>query len=404
MGFDIAIYNASCFDGNRVINSAKAAYLYGDKVRVYDIPRIEKYIPENLSDSLKIIDKMIIALQQRHPLLFIEGTKYSKIDPNLFSGEVFLDPGIDNPKYNEFLELISSDLTIKDTREKAYEFGFTNEDIKMINQYLDVCIECEGITNRYYNIFFLKEYKRIWWSVYGIRQLTRSGYTSEEYDKMLKHLNIEIVQPVLDSKTALLDYESFENSFLKDHSFKIMNDTIRDSKIESLFLSMWATSYLSEYAISSLPGFEEAAVDEIIDIRKELNKYIIPYRAAILKMAGNIKEVPDTESLQRECMVLYLRDIEPQVASINAAIADNNVFKNIAKNFVTSEKTWASMGALATAFITTGDIANALSVGTAAAFGGWSIAKSIISSLEEKKKIKDNEIFFLYQAGKKLKR
>ena len=56
------------------------------------------------------------------------------------------------------------------------------------------------------------------------------------------------------------------------------------------------------------------------------------------------------------------------------------------------------------AVATTGDIANAVSIGAATALAGLSITEGIVSTLEEKKKIKDNEIFFLYEAGQRLKK
>ena len=45
MNFEVAIYNTLCVDEIRVLNSIKAAYLYADKVRVYDhiIPLVSLY-------------------------------------------------------------------------------------------------------------------------------------------------------------------------------------------------------------------------------------------------------------------------------------------------------------------------------------------------------------------------
>lgn len=402
MSFDIAIYNRECVNGNQVTNSVKAAYLYGDEVRVYDNPRLQEYDQESISKLNDQKNDELMVFLEKYPSINLIGPISKNIVDGEFSrafrelGDIKLkelrslaEQAIERAKRSNSEILDNNDVV---TKVKAYE-----------NEARNTMLRFSNIALREINIFVYKVLTELSNFKATLRTQSKPNYSNEAYYQELTRMNVQIIENKISVETVFDDYWGFQDRFINDKGFKIWNcnDSI---STESMFPSMWVPSYLSEYAISSLPGFEEASVDEIIDIRKELNKYIVPYRAAMLKMAQTIKDIPDTESLQRECMALYLREIEPKVVTINTAINDNNVFKNIAKSIVTDEKTWASMGALATAFITTGDIANALSVCAAITFGGLSIAKSVISTLEEKKKIKDNEMFFLYQAGKQLKK
>ena len=79
------------------------------------------------------------------------------------------------------------------------------------------------------------------------------------------------------------------------------------------------------------------------------------------------------------------------------------MFKNIAKSVITEKETWVGAGALIAGLATSGDIASAISMGTAVMMGGLSVSKGITKTMEENKKIKENEMYFLYEAGKKLR-
>lgn len=350
MGLDIAIYNGMSGEGQKIINSIKSAYLYSDHVRVYDF-----FLPLNIDrDSI-----------------------------------LSLIP--DNPDARELIRLITDNI----------DDDFFSWD-KILPENMDyhtaMKILCDELNKNIMKNHFIQSY-----SLGELRDRDFSDNSWEQCVKKLKKMGVRYIAPL--SETELGYHVSYPTiQFLNDKGFKVINDTSILPIMSLHPTSIWSPAYLSEYVVSTLPGFEDATLDEIVDIREELDKYVIPFRAAIIKMAQTIKEVPNSDSFQRDCMTVYLREIEPQVAAINAAIDDNNVFKNIAKKVVTNKETWASVGALVTAFATTGDIANAVSIGAATALAGLSITEGIVSTLEEKKKIKDNEMFFLYEAGQRLKK
>ena len=358
MGFDIAIYNGYSGDGNKVINSVKAAYLYADEVRVYDnlipigfnVDEIKKYNEEEKEYSIKY--------QVNDPY-------YLEVYELEDDGKIQKISDLNSKKYKEFLLLHGKYIS-------------RMEDRSYIN-------ECERID--------------LW------RKKANSSYSALTYQEKMSKLGVKFILPANESRpdrNSLYELAlQLPLVFMEDSGFKVLNQ--EPYNIETIVTSMLTPSALAEYTISTLPGFEEASIDEIKDIRRELDKYIIPYRAAMLNMAQTIKDIPDTESLQRECVTVYLREIEPKVHAINAAIKDNNVFMNIARSLITEKETWIAAGALVAGFSTTGDIASAISMGTAVALGGISISKGITETMEELRNIKKNEMYFLYGTTEKLR-
>ena len=320
MSFEVAIYNAGCDDGKRVIDSIKAAYLYADKVRVYDFLYSEYF------------DKTLVANEQSRQFR-------SRIDYGI--------PGFNTA------EIVADSFS--------------------------------RVTN----------------NMHHLRQQNNSRYNKKQYRTDLNRLGIKLIAPKVNANNLGRINEVFREFVVrcrKDPGYKLFNSYPRYKGVDSQISSLLVTALLSEHAISKLPGFENASIDEMIDIRDELDGYIVPYRNAIVDMSRKINGIQDKESLRQECVTLYLNEIEPRVAAINEAVRDNNVFKNIARSAITSELGWTGIGSMAVAIATKGDISNAL-MSTAIAVGGYSITKGIKITQERKKELQENELYFLYEAG-----
>ena len=349
MDFEIAIFNGYCDDGNKIMNSVKTAYLYADKVRVYDFYKPQGYENEKKAD-------------------------YNE-EENRRIRKIYTSDG----RLNE--EVVSAVLD-----------RCSDEELERLLRDLDNRVDYLTIKQEIEQIIIARE-------------LSSNQYISERFHRTLARMGIEYIEPVIFTKKSVPDlkrsFDYIQKIYVDDKGFKVLNDTSLFNK--SVIPSMWTPTYLADYTIASLPGFEEATVDEIIDIRKELDKYIIPYRSAILRMAKSIKETPDSESLYRECEYLYHQEVEDKVAAINAAVRDNNVFMNIAKSLTTEKEAWVCIGALFFAFATSADIVSAVSMGTAITTGGISVSKGVLNTLDKKKKIEGNEMFLVYETGKKLR-
>jgi hypothetical protein len=70
----------------------------------------------------------------------------------------------------------------------------------------------------------------------------------------------------------------------------------------------------------------------------------------------------------------------------------------------TDGKTWTAAAGLASVVAATGTVLSPLSIGTAAAFGALSIGGGVMKTLENERKLQENEMFFLYETGNELKK
>ena len=363
MSFDIAIYNGFSVDSKKIYNSIKAAYLYADNVRVYD--------PIFSLSSRK-------AAEQR-----LKDTLVNRAYSDVFSKYPFIkDESIDlESRYSQAVKLFFNDALELDDVPEMYYLTTT----LLMTIYSRMSTEVE--LNRVRNDFSLLD---------------------SRYSEVINKTHSQLIRPTVDAMVdprELFNYcSSFPEIFSNDKGFKFLHDIPLGSEVSKMAQDISPVA-LSEHAISSLPGFEDATIDEIIDIRKELNKYIIPYRAAILEMAEEIKTIPDSESLEKECERIYLKKIQPQVEAINNAVEENHILLNIAKKLLTDDKVWGVVAGLAISFATTGNIFSAVSGATVATLGSWGIASGFAETHIERRKIKDtNEMYFLFEAGNKLKR
>ena len=235
------------------------------------------------------------------------------------------------------------------------------------------------------------------------REKSFEKYNREIYLRDLTRMGVEFIYPKISTDPGITwrQIDSFYNRLTNDSGFKLINSDLGYLNNASIVTRNFP-SYLSEYAITALPSFEEATIDEIIDIKKELEKYIIPYRIAIIEMAQQVREIPDSESLQQECERLYNSLIDGKVQAINEAIRDNNVFKNIASTAATSGTLWAGISTLSLAVAANTEIEKTLA-SIAISLAGYSIVNGLKTTWDNEKKIKHNEMYFLYETGKKLR-
>lgn len=351
MDFVINIFNGFSTDSEKILNSVKAAYMYADKVKVFD-----PLLPNSARNTIEREAKRL----------------YSEAD--------IMDLIKRNPSLNRELGL----------SERFYNLASIKK-AGILNQEESISLQ------RYFNALYME-------MVLSKSKETESGRGYLER-KVLKNelvkLGVELIDPSVCFALSL-DTHYVEDLFLNEKGFKISNDRLPGDEA-NLKLSAFAGA--SNKTIASLPGFANVSVDQLGGIRKELDKYIIPYRSAMIEMAEAIKSIPDTESFEEEYTNLYLKKIQPKVEEIRAAVHDNNFFKNVFISVVTDEKVWGSFGAMLVGLTSKQSWLDAIGPAGFAGLVGFAsadIAKSMKSTLEADEKNRKKEMYFLYQMEKEV--
>ena len=167
---------------------------------------------------------------------------------------------------------------------------------------------------------------------------------------------------------------------------------------------------VSDNIIHRLPSFDQAPVDEILDIRKELHDPLIRFRAKMLEYSDSIQVMPWNKDFVSECSILYEKEIAPAILEIEERTKENSFIRNLAKNVITDGDFLKSSGGLMVGVAAAGVISSfsqAVSMDTAiiATGGAWAVQK-IATTYDEynktKREIAKNDLYFYYQAGKRL--
>ena len=169
---------------------------------------------------------------------------------------------------------------------------------------------------------------------------------------------------------------------------------------------------VSDNMIKRLPSFEFAAVDEILDIRKDLDSSLSRYRAKVLEYSDSIQTMPWDDDFGAECSILYNKEVVPAILEIEERTKENTFLKNLGYSFLSSENFFRSLGGLVAGVAAGGVISTVSQVmSTDAAMvvsgGAWAankIADAYRNYSDKKKEIQKKDLYFYYQAGKRLEK
>jgi hypothetical protein len=161
--------------------------------------------------------------------------------------------------------------------------------------------------------------------------------------------------------------------------------------------------------IQRLPSFEQATIDEILDIRKELDRHIIPFRKKMLEYSNEMNTLPWDADFEAECQLLFDGKIAPAIWEIDEAVRDNKIAKNIFRKFTADQQVWSTAG-LCISVAASGVLPAVTEVMStcipgligAAAFSAPKLAQAFIEHHDKKREIEKRELYFYYQAGRKL--
>lgn len=164
---------------------------------------------------------------------------------------------------------------------------------------------------------------------------------------------------------------------------------------------------MSDNLIQRLPSFEIASVDEILDIRKELDPSLARYRAEMLNYSETIQAMPWDDGFEYECTKLYYTKVVPAITEIDELTKENTFLKNLGFSALSSGDVLRTAGGLAIS-IAAGGVIGALNdvVSTDTAVlvsgGAWAaskVAEAFREYRKKKREIQKKELYFYYKAG-----
>lgn len=169
---------------------------------------------------------------------------------------------------------------------------------------------------------------------------------------------------------------------------------------------------VSDNLIQRLPSFDSASVDEILDIRKELNDPLVRFRSKIQSYSESIQTVPWNDDFENECSLLYNREVAPAILEIDELTKEASFVKNLVGKIISDGDFRKVAGELVIGIAAAGVIPSftqivSQDVAALTAGGLWAtskIAEAYKEYREKKRKISKKDLYFYYRAGKMLNR
>lgn len=299
--------------------------------------------------------------------------------------------------------------------------------------------EVKNVTIQLNNIFKSKNYRNISYSkkLAVISQFKKNaikalntmydlvGYSDcTDLKKLIDNGQVNITpfhNSIVDVDKCIVEYfekltESIRtsNPLFDNNSYALINAALKAKLIkftDSEKAKITHVGLVDNY-LQRLPSFEEASIDELIDIKNELSKPLIRFRSKMMNYSEGIKSLPWDKDFENECNALFVKEIEPVLLEIEEATQENSFKKNLGNKFLTQEGLWKSYNGLIVGIATTGIISTlnefTLNNSSVLAGIGAGVTSKFIEAVyefeNEKKNIEKNELFFYYKTGAILKK
>ena len=167
---------------------------------------------------------------------------------------------------------------------------------------------------------------------------------------------------------------------------------------------------LSDDFMQRLPSFDQAPVDEILDVRKELDPSISRFRSKMISYSDTLQTMPWDKDFESECSLLYYQEVAPAITEIDELSKDNSLLKNLGGKLFADKDLLTSAGQLAVSVAAGGVIQtfaetasfDTTLITTGSVWAAQKLKSAYDEYSEKKKEIKKKDLYFYYQAGKKL--
>jgi hypothetical protein len=219
------------------------------------------------------------------------------------------------------------------------------------------------------------------------QSFARQGYSAEEYfDAISNALTSGETYPLVDDVTGSL-----------------IELAIKEEKISLLGISEKRAKHVgvSSGLIERLPLFDYASIDEILDIRKELEEPLIRFRAAVMGYSNIVESLPWRKEFAQTVEEIYLEQVTPTILDIEEAYKTNKSLLSIIPNAL-QHKGFPASSALGIALAQVSQFPE--TVAALSIVGGLLLGthEAIKERREKLTEVKNHQLFFYYQAGKLL--
>jgi len=287
--------------------------------------------------------------------------------------------------------------------------GITPQMLSTVTQYAKTLFKKRGLSTPE-NVIkqqILHAYKQV------IRNFQdfNSNSGNAQLHQLVKSGNVKLHQfSSSDTNSIVEEYMTFAAGAVADgRAFPLFDDASGDL-VKAIEKEKGGTSevdskrikhvHLADNLFQMLPDLSSATLDEVVDIRRELNKYLLNFRAKIVEMSDSIKSAVWDKDFPKEVQQLKIAKIDPAISEIAEHLKTTTALKDFItkpKDLLTGVGFSSTVGVIISNFAHLDAFAMA-ALGATVVAGAGALQKII----ESKSVAKKNQLYFYYRLNQEL--
>lgn len=158
--------------------------------------------------------------------------------------------------------------------------------------------------------------------------------------------------------------------------------------------------------VARLPAFPQASMDELLALRADLNLPLARYRRVVSRLARDLPDGAIGQELEAAIDDVWISEVRPAILELEDLLAHHGLVREIARATSTDVRLLMVEGfGVYVALAGPGGVASlaAASIGAASA-GVQAVASGATRSSQARRAVQENDLFYLYEAGRRLAR
>jgi len=149
--------------------------------------------------------------------------------------------------------------------------------------------------------------------------------------------------------------------------------------------------------------FDGASMNEILDIRRELERHTARFRSSLIKYAETIRNASWNDEFIAETEEIFLRDIEPAVLDIEDAVRSNGSMLELTARKVVAAPALGTSSLFSFFVSQLSSLPTMTKMVMGAAVGiGTAVYDAYKEAQKQQIALEQNQLFFYYRAGRLL--
>jgi hypothetical protein len=238
-----------------------------------------------------------------------------------------------------------------------------------------------------------------------VASASHSPLLAERHPKMEVRDNLILQEFVQGMISTVSDGASLP--LFDEQTSSLINAGVKEGKIiPSRTVTAGAKhSALAADLLDRIPHFEDASVDQVLEIRNELDRHLVRFRSALIKFSETIKTAAWEKDFPADADNVFRRDVAPAILDIEDATKSNKLLATIVRGLAEKPLAVPSGSAIGLAISTFSGLPQALtlSIGASAA-AGMVIFDAYKAWSEKNLHVQQNAMYFYYHTAKKMER